>query len=170
MSKVPTSPASASKSATKETVTASDVGTLQVNEKGEVKVAPTREPKAKKPKKEKVARVAYDGPKIEQPNTPADYDASKHKPLKKTNFAAEHVFMQWKANEMVRHADKIRKDASELEALGGGAAGGKAKKMLQFFQKMQELAKTLGEGDDAVDLEKILGADMAKALAAKTAE
>ncbi len=169
MSKVPTSPASASKPKV-QTIKASDVGTLQVDDKGTVKVAPTREPKAKKEKKEKVARVAYDGAKIETPNTPSDYDPSKHKPLKKTNFAAEHVFMQWKANEMTRHADKIRKDASELEALGGGAAGGKAKKMLQFFNKMQELAKTLGEGEDAIDLEKLLGADMAKALSAKNAE
>jgi hypothetical protein len=131
---------------------------------GDVKAAPTREPKAKKVKKEKVARIAYPGEKLTVAETPADFDASKHKPLKKTNFAAEHLFMLWRANEMAKTAEKLKKDAADMEALGGGAASGKAKKMLQMWQKMQELAKTLGEGDGAIDLEKALGGDMAKAL------
>ena len=94
---------------------------------------------------------------------PEGFDKAKHHPLKKSDFAEEVFFLDYKANEAEAKAAAYRKDAATLRKLGSAADQKTAKKLMGMQQRMADLARELAQ-DGKVNLSEILGADVLAAL------
>ena len=133
------------------------------------KAAPSAAPGTKDEaagKKTKVTRIAYpglvdaDGEPQKLAAVPTDFDSSKHKPLKRTDFADEGLFLEMKAEQLELKAAKYRKEAVTIRELGSTEDRRKAKKLLQMQERMSELMQSLR--DQGIDPDKILGTNAAE--------
>ena len=121
------------------------------------------QPKAKAKRADTVPFLAEGAPKLTSPETPEGYNTSKHKPLSKSDFSEEYIYLQYKAGEYERKAAKLRSEAETIQKLGNASDRKQAKKLMQMQQKMAELARELS-ADGGIDLASILGADQLAAL------
>lgn len=90
----------------------------------------------------------------------AGFDSSKHKPLKKTDFASEDVFLDFralinreKADKLIEQADSFTEKANKIRKFGDTKTRKKATKLEKMRKQMAELEKELvSEGFDLEDL------------------
>jgi len=106
---------------------------------------PTQEPPAKK-----VGRV--DHPNVASADTklypfkeavPAGYDFAKHKPLKKRDYEADHLFYEYRAVDCENKAKAFRVQAEEAKLLGSAQDRNKAKRYVKLQEKMAVLKSQL---------------------------
>lgn len=125
----------------------------------------TKDQSAKgKGKKEKVVRVDYpglfgedtgDGPeRLKLTAIPEDYNSKIHKPLKRSDFVDESVFLISKAERLEKLAAKLRKEAETVKSLGTTAQRQSAKKLLKMQESMATLMASLAE--QGVDVQSLL--------------
>lgn len=116
-------------------------------------------PKGEKPKKVKVPAPNYldlpaAKPLLDEEGrlkaVPTDYDYDKHATLKKGDFAQAHLFLDWKATAIERHAAELVKRAQEMRTesdnarkFGDPALRSKAKKVEKMKAKLAELMAEL---------------------------
>lgn len=111
-------------------------------------------------KKAKVQRKEYpglfdaDGAPQKLTAVPTDFDSKLHKPLKRTDFADESMYLEMKADEFAAKADKLRKEAQTIRELGSSADRKNAKKLIAMQEKMAELMESLKA--QGIDPEAIL--------------
>ncbi len=74
---------------------------------------------------------------------PKDFDFKVHKPLKKRDFASDHLFYEFRALEMDNKAVTFRKQAEEAKTLGSSQDRGRAKRLVKMTEKMDELKQQL---------------------------
>lgn len=111
----------------------------------------------KEPKRKPHALIGSKDPNV-YPFTavPADYDHETMQPLKKRDFALDHLFYEFRAEHHDRAAAALRKQAVESKALGGKAAASEAKRLRRMTDKIAELKAKLAAG--GVDVEALLAA------------
>lgn len=117
--------------------------------KDDKKVVSTDEPKK---------RVARKPMTVNEPLTeaPADFDFNLYRPLKKRDFAEEHLFYEHKAMEMEFKAAQYRADAAESKKLGSSKDRAAARRLVKMTEKMAELqAQLVAAG---VDVDALLAA------------
>lgn len=111
-------------------------------------------------KKAQVKKVVYpglidkDGAPTKLEAIPTDFDPKTHKPLKRTDFKDEGLFLEMRAADLEARAAKLRKEASTIRELGSAADRAKAKKLLLMQERMQELMASLRE--QGIDPDAIL--------------
>lgn len=115
----------------------------------------TPKPVSTEEPKKRVARVKM---VVKEPLTevPMDFDFSKYRPLKKRDFAEEHMFYEHKAMELEAKAKLYREDAAESKALGSTADRAAARKLVAMTAKLDELRK--GLADAGIDVDALLAA------------
>lgn len=117
---------------------------------------------AKKADKKKAGRVTHPAlagdAKLDA--VPDDFDPAAHKPLKKSDFADETVFMLFQADQLEARAAALREDVVRIRELGGAKELRQAKKISAMLGKVDELKAQLAE--DGVDVAKLLAAITAK--------
>lgn len=117
---------------------------------GTVTTKPLKVPKLGKVKNLRVAHPligADDG----YPFTavPEDYDARRHLPIKRSDFADEALFFEWRANLARVAAVRFDKLAAEARATGGTKDRAAAKRLVKMSTRMAELiAKLRANGTD----------------------
>ena len=84
-----------------------------------------------------------------------DYSVSKYQPLKKEDFAAEYLFLLFKANLYRVQADKWEQEANAIKALGNVKDAKKARQMLKYFREFEKAKEELA-ADGSVDVNAIL--------------
>jgi len=89
-----------------------------------------------------------------QTSVPDGYDFAAHKSLKKRDFAAEWLYLEFRAKDMDYRAEKFRKQAEASKKLGSVADRAKAKRLVRLQDKMEELKKQLQE--QGVDVDSLL--------------
>jgi hypothetical protein len=105
--------------------------------------------KKEKVKKEKIPRVPYPVPEGGLADWPTDFDAKKHKPLGRKDFAKESVYLLKKAEHYEKMAKDLRHEAETGERLGGLKDKGRAKKLLKLQEQFDALKASLqSEGID----------------------
>lgn len=72
---------------------------------------------------------------------PADFDAAKHRPLKRGHFSSESVFLIAKAERLEHQAKELRQEAADVKA--GKPGKGKTGKLLKMLKRTEELRKEL---------------------------
>lgn len=105
-------------------------------------------------KREKKKREKYPVPEDGLEAWPEDFDASKHKPLKKTDFKNEAVWLDRKAEEAEEKAKRYRQEAETVRKIGSTKDQKKAKKLLKVQSELAELRKALAA--DGVDVDALL--------------
>lgn len=126
----------------------------------------TADPAAVKPK----GRTVYEPTTSKDPKVypfpdamPAGYSFETHKPLKKKDFVADHLFLEHKAERAQLLADALRKQAAESKALGGAKDKAAAKRFQKMSEKIAELRqKLVAQG---VDVDALTAAQAAAAPA-----
>lgn len=132
--------------------------------------APEREDVAETNKRVETVSFLNEGDaKLTTPVTPEGYSTAKHKPLKKSDFECEYIYLEYKANEYDRKAAKLRAEAETIKKLGNATDRVKAKKLMGMQQRMAELARELA-AEGSVDLAEILGAEQLAALLGQSQE
>lgn len=96
------------------------------------------------------------GEEVKLSDWPGDFDPKKHKPLKRSNFADETVFMLHQADQMESKAKLLRAEVEQIRALGSARDVKAAKKISAMLTKVDELKAQLAE--DGVDIQKLLDA------------
>ena len=95
-----------------------------------------------------------EGAQVKLTELPEDYDPKAHKPLKKSDFAHDYVFMRVQAGMLQARAERMFEEALTLEKLGSPKDRVKAKKLIAMQKRMEELkAELAGEG---IDLDAIM--------------
>lgn len=113
-------------------------------------------------KKDKVKRVDYpgltdsEGNAVKLTSIPEDYNPKIHKPLKKTNFADESVFLIARAERLEQMAVKLRKEAETVKNLGSTAQRQSARKLMKMQESMATLMANLSA--QGVDVQALLAA------------
>lgn len=124
----------------------------------------------KKAPKDKVARVDYPGLIVEENGEkkrvvletwPADFDAKKHKPLRRSDFKNESVFLRQRADQLEAKAKELRAQADVVEKAGSTADVAKAKRISALTKKVEELKLQLKAS--GIDVEAMLKAAMGDA-------
>jgi hypothetical protein len=83
----------------------------------------------------KVVRVNYgNGKKLEA--LPTDFDRRKHKPLKRTDFADDSLWLDWQAAIHEERAKWLRQQADDLRKMGDPEHRAKIKR-LRAIQKRE---------------------------------
>ncbi len=109
--------------------------------------------KEKKPKPERVPRVPYPVPEGGLADWPADFDAKKHKPLGRKDFANEGKYLIRKAEHLEKLAAAYRHEAETGERLGGVKDKGRAKKLIKLNEQFEALKNQLAaEGIDVATI------------------
>lgn len=86
--------------------------------------------------------------------TPEGFDPKVHKSLKKKDFAADHLFFLFRADELDSKAAAFRKQAVEAEKLGSSKDRGRMKRLVKLQDKVAELKQQLEA--QGVDVEELL--------------
>lgn len=88
---------------------------------------------------------------------PADFDFGKFKPIKKTDFLSDDIYLDHQENIcrakvdiFTCKADKCARDAAKLRTLGDPATRKKAMKLSKMRESLKELERQLVE--DGVDM------------------
>jgi hypothetical protein len=84
---------------------------------------------------------------------PSDFDATKHRKLRRSDFSNEAVFLEHKADELEARAKMFRAEAETARKLGSAEDRARAKRLKTMLEKMEELKAQLSEqmGEDAVN-------------------
>jgi hypothetical protein len=87
---------------------------------------------------------------------PADWKEDKHKPLQKADFDDELHYLQWKSMRFQRLADKNRKAAEQLEAMGSKEKREAIMSYAKILKKQKELLATIAEsGGNVANIEEL---------------
>ena len=114
----------------------------------------------KKPEKVNYPGLA-EGQKIQGTEFPADFNASMHKPLKRSDFANEWVWLAHRADELAKKAAEMKAEADQIRTLGSSKDVKAAKKIGQLLKRAEELKSQLaGDGTDVDALLKALAASV----------
>ena len=117
--------------------------------------------KAEAVTKKKAERKPYPGltddkgEPIKLTAVPTDFDSKKHKPLKRSDFKTEDIFLDMKADAAEAMAKKLRAEAEDVRN-GGGSKKTRAKvKRLKLIQeRVAKMEKELRDAD--VDIDGVL--------------
>lgn len=120
--------------------------------KGDTKPGAKGSPKAKK---EKRVKVPYAVPEGGLESYPEDFDPKKHKPLKRTDFKNELVYLEKRREKLAKSLASLDTEIETVKKLGPGKERQKAKKLLKVQREFDELKKTLAE--QGVDVASLLG-------------
>jgi hypothetical protein len=70
---------------------------------------------------------------------PTDFDRRKHKPLKRTDFADESLWLDWQAQALEDRAKSLRQQADDLRKMGDPAN----RQRIKQLRSLQKRAATL---------------------------
>lgn len=98
---------------------------------------------------------------------PANWKPKEHKPLKRSDFADEATFIEFrailaeqKAERMATAARKLRQQAERIRQFGDEGTRKKANKLLKAREQMAALEKELAEA--GIDVSALVGGDKPK--------
>ena len=158
---VPSNPVSKGNTNMTETLQAPEVQSTDPNANAtEAAAKPVRKKRSAGPGR--TAKLIYPGLQPDEKGNgtvklkegPSDFDATKHKPLKPTDFEDEAVFLDWRAESLEKRAAKMRRQAEQLRKFGSMEDRAKVKKLMDMKAKMAELAAQLAaEGINMEDIE-----------------
>lgn len=134
-------------------------------------VAEGKKGKKKKEKKAKVEKIEYrfdtsiftapegvtdwnGGDKLKSSTAPSNYDASKHKPLRRSDFENEYDFYEFKATQHEKEAVECRKLAQEARTVGATGDKKKGKRVVALTNQLQNLLKELSS-DGQTDINSL---------------
>ena len=113
---------------------------------------PTAAPKASaRPNTPAVTRQDSKSKRVTYPNLPdtglesipEDFDHSLHLPLKRTDFKAEHIWFEMRADELERKAAQFRRQAELSRKLGNKEDRAKAKRLAKINDQLAQLRAEL---------------------------
>lgn len=124
-------------------------------------------PVAKDKKRDKKERAKFTVPEGGFEAWPADFDAKKHKPLRRVDFKDHRTWLTQKAEQAEKAAAAFRKEIEEITAAGGTKSMAKAKKMVRVQAERDLLMEALKKS--GVNVDELLAEKEAE-IAAKVAE
>jgi len=145
----------AKRSANRQSATARKKANVKTNTGGSR--PGSKDESAAKPKKVVHPLVDSDDPDVYPfKEIPDDFDSSKHKPLKKKDFASEATYFDMKAAEYETKAEEFRAKAEEARTLGDKETRQAANRLKKVQKTMLELVGRLKKQD--VDVAAVLKA------------
>lgn len=103
-------------------------------------------------------RVKYPVPEAGLTSWPTDHDPKKHKPLVRSDFADECVFLEKKLELARKDVTDLEKEIADVKLLGPGGTS-KAKKLVKVQNELDQLKALLAA--QGMDVEALLKANAA---------
>lgn len=88
---------------------------------------------------------------------PKDFDPKVHKPLKKSDFENESVWLLHKADELEAKAKDLREEAKMADKLGSAKQRAQAKQLVKMQKRAAELMASLKSA--GIDVDKLMEED-----------